>query len=258
MIVKPARLLLALCALAAAPAFAQTAVTVNGKAIPSSRIDQMVQQVVASGKQPDSPQLREAAKKELINREVLVQEADKQGYGTHADVKAAIETARQGILISAMMNDYVKKHPVKDADVKAEYDKVKAANMGTEYHARHILVDNEAQAKDIIAKLKAGAKFEDLAKQSKDGSASNGGDLGWMTPNKLVKPFADAMVALKPGQLTDTPVKTEFGYHVIKLEESRPVQVPPLEQVKGRIEEMLQQQKAAAYRDELMKKAVVK
>jgi len=258
MIVKPARLLLALCALAAAPAFAQTAVTVNGKAIPSSRIDQMVQQVVASGKQPDSPQLREAAKKELINREVLVQEADKQGYGTHADVKAAIETARQGILISAMMNDYVKKHPVKDADVKAEYDKVKAANMGTEYHARHILVDNEAQAKDIIAKLKAGAKFEDLAKQSKDGSASNGGDLGWMTPNKLVKPFADAMVALKPGQLTDTPVKTEFGYHVIKLEESRPVQVPPLEQVKGRIEEMLQQQKAAAYRDELMKKAVIK
>src|SRR5471032_220746 len=227
MIVKPARLLLALCALAAAPAFAQTAVTVNGKAIPSSRIDQMVQQVVASGKQPDSPQLREAAKKELINREVLVQEADKQGYGTHADVKA-------------------------------EYDKVKAANMGTEYHARHILVDNEAQAKDIIAKLKAGAKFEDLAKQSKDGSASNGGDLGWMTPNKLVKPFADAMVALKPGQLTDTPVKTEFGYHVIKLEESRPVQVPPLEQVKGRIEEMLQQQKAAAYRDELMKKAVIK
>lgn len=258
MIVKPARLLLALCALAAAPAFAQTAVTVNGKAIPSSRIDQMVQQVVASGKQPDSPQLREAAKKELINREVLVQEADKQGYGTHADVKAAIETARQGILISAMMNDYVKKHPVKDADVKAEYDKVKAANMGTEYHARHILVDNEAQAKDIIAKLKAGAKFEDLAKQSKDGSASNGGDLGWMTPNKLVKPFADAMVALKPGQLTDTPVKTEFGYHVIKLEESRPVQVPPLEQVKGRIEEMLQQQKAAAYRDELLKKAVIK
>src|SRR5471030_1438480 len=248
MIVKPARLLLALCALAAAPAFAQTAVTVNGKAIPSSRIDQMVQQVVASGKQPDSPQLREAAKKELINREVLVQEADKQGYGTHADVKAAIETARQGILISAMMNAYV----------KAEYDKVKAANMGTEYHARHILVDNEAQAKDIIAKLKAGAKFEDLAKQSKDGSASNGGDLGWMTPNKLVKPFADAMVALKPGQLTDTPVKTEFGYHVIKLEESRPVQVPPLEQVKGRIEEMLQQQKAADYRDELMKKAVIK
>lgn len=258
MIVKPARLLLALCALAAAPAFAQTAVTVNGKAIPSSRIDQMVQQVVASGKQPDSPQLREAAKKELINREVLVQEADKQGYGTHADVKAAVETARQGVLISAMMNDYVKKHPVKDADVKAEYDKVKAANMGTEYHARHILVDNEAQAKDIIAKLKAGAKFEDLAKVSKDGSASNGGDLGWMTPNKLVKPFADAMVALKPGQLTDTPVKTEFGYHVIKLEESRPVQIPPLEQVKGRIEEMLQQQKAAAYRDELIKKAVIK
>jgi peptidyl-prolyl cis-trans isomerase C len=258
MIVKPARLLLALCALAAAPAFAQTAVTVNGKAIPSSRIDQMVQQVVASGKQPDSPQLREAAKKELINREVLVQEADKQGYGTHADVKAAVETARQGILISAMMNDYVKKHPVKDADIKAEYDKVKAANMGTEYHARHILVDNEAQAKDIIAKLKAGAKFEDLAKVSKDGSANNGGDLGWMTPNKLVKPFADAMVALKPGQLTDTPVKTEFGYHVIKLEESRPVQIPPLEQVKGRIEEMLQQQKAAAYRDELLKKAVIK
>lgn len=258
MIVKPARLLLALCAIAAAPAFAQTAATVNGKAIPTSRVDQMVQQVVAQGKQPDSPQLREAAKKELIGREVLVQEADKQGFGTHADVKAQVENARQSIIINAMLGDYVKKHPVTDAQIKAEYDKVKAANSGTEYHTRHILVETEAQAKDIIAKIKAGGKFEDLAKQSKDSSANNGGDLGWVTPGKLVKPFADAMVALKPGQMTDTPVKSEFGYHVIKVDESRPVQIPPLEQVKGRIEEMLQQQKIAAYRDELVKKASVK
>ncbi|WP_296000125.1 peptidylprolyl isomerase [Rugamonas sp.] len=258
MIVKPARLLLALCAIAAAPSFAQTAVTVNGKAIPTSRVDQMVQQVIAQGKQPDSPQLREAAKKELIGREVLVQEADKQGFGTHADVKAQVENARQSIIINAMLGDYVKKHPLKDGEVKAEYEKVKAANAGTEYHTRHILVETEAQAKDIIAKIKAGGKFDELAKVSKDGSANNGGDLGWVTPGKLVKPFADAMVALKPGQMTDTPVKSEFGYHVIKVEESRPVQIPPLEQVKGRIEEMLQQQKIAAYRDELLKKATVK
>jgi peptidyl-prolyl cis-trans isomerase C len=126
-----------------------------------------------------------------------------------------------------------------------------------EYHSRHILVGTEAEAKDIIAKLKAGGKFEELAKVSKDGSASNGGDLGWMAPGKLVKPFADAMIALKNGAITETPVKTEFGYHVIKLEESRATKLPALEEVKGQVAESLQQRKIAAFRDELMKKAKI-
>ncbi|MBJ7308762.1 peptidyl-prolyl cis-trans isomerase [Rugamonas sp. CCM 8940] len=257
MMLKPARLLLALIAVIAAPVFAQNAVTVNGKAIPAARVDQMVKQVVAQGQQQDSPQLREAIKKELIGREVLIQEADKQGYGMRPEVKSQIENTRQSVIINAMLADYVKKNPVKDAEIKAEYDKYKAAMGEKEYHSRHILVGSEAEAKDIITKLKAGGKFEELAKVSKDGSANNGGDLGWMAPGKLVKPFADAMVALKNGQYTETPVKTEFGFHVIKLEESRASKLPSLEEVKGQIAEAMQQKKIAAFRDDLMKKAKI-
>ncbi|WP_300752791.1 peptidylprolyl isomerase [Janthinobacterium sp.] len=260
MILKPARLILALVAVAAIPAFAQNVATVNGKAIPASRVDQVVKQVVAQGQQADSPQLREAIKKDLIGREVLIQEADKQGYGTRPEVKAQLDNARQSIIINALLADYIKKNPVKDADIKAEYDKVKAQAMqagGQEYHARHILVATEAEAKDIIAKLKGGAKFEDLAKVSKDGSAANGGDLGWANPSSYVKPFADALVALKPGQITQTPVQSQFGFHVIKLEETRPIKLPTLEEVKDRVAESLQQKKLAAYRDELMKKAKI-
>jgi len=254
---KPARLLLALTAVAAVPAFAQNVATVNGKAIPTSRLDQVVQQVVASGRQPDSPQLRDAIKHDLIGREVLIQEADKQGFGTRPEVKAALENARQSIIINAMLAAYIKKNPVSDADVKAEYDKYKAAVGDKEYHARHILVGTEAEAKDIIAKLKGGAKFEDLAKVSKDGSANNGGDLGWAAPGNYVKEFSEAMVALKPGQVTESPVKSQFGFHVIKLEEVRATKLPALEEVKGQVVESLQQKKIAAYRDELMKKAKI-
>jgi len=257
MMLKPARLLLALIAVVAAPVFAQNVATVNGKAIPAAKVDQMVKQVVSQGQQPDSPQLREMVKKELIGREVMIQEADKQGFGTKPEVKAAIENARQSIIINAMLADYVKKNPVKDTEIKAEYDKYKAAMGEKEYHSRHILVATEQEAKDIIAKLKAGGKFEELAKVSKDGSANNGGDLGWMTPGKLVKPFADAMVALKNGEITQTPVKTEFGYHVIKLEESRATKLPSLDEVKGQVAEALQQRKIAAFRDELTKKAKI-
>lgn len=254
---KPTRLLLALIAVVAAPVFAQNVATVNGKAIPAAKVDQMVKQVVAQGQQPDSPQLREMVKKELIGREVMIQEADKQGFGTKPEVKAAIENARQSIIINAMLADYVKKNPIKDTEIKAEYDKYKAAMGEKEYHSRHILVATEQEAKDIIAKLKAGGKFEELAKVSKDGSANNGGDLGWMAPGKLVKPFADAMIALKNGEITQTPVKTEYGYHVIKLEESRATKLPAVEEVKGQIAEALQQRKIAAFRDELTKKAKV-
>lgn len=254
---KPTRMMLALIAVAAAPVFAQNVATVNGKAIPASKVDQVVKQVVAQGQQPDSPQLREMIKKDLIGREVLIQEADKQGFGTKAEVKAAIENARQSIIINAMLADYLKKNPVKEADMKAEYDKYKAAMGEKEYHSRHILVATEQEAKDIIAKLKSGGKFEELAKVSKDGSANNGGDLGWMTPGKLVKPFADAMVALKNGEITQTPVKTEFGFHVIKMEESRPVKLPSFEEVKGQINEGMQQRKIATLREELMAKAKI-
>ena len=258
MIVKPARLLLAMTAMVALPSFAQNVATVNGKPIPAAKVDQVVKQVVAQGKATDSPQLREAIKKDLIGREVLIQEADKQGVGTRPDVKNAIDNARQSIIINAMLADYIKKNPVKDADIKAEYDKYKAQMGDKEYHARHILVGTEDEAKQIIAKLKGGAKFEDLAKQSKDpGSAANGGDLDWASPASFVPEFSKAMTSLSKGQVTETPVKTQYGYHVIKLEDVRAAKIPPLEEVKQQVAESLQQRKLAAFREELMKKAKI-
>lgn len=254
---KPARLLVLLFAAAALPVMAQNLAVVNGKAIPSSRADAMVKQMTAQG-QPDSPQLRAAVKEELINREILMQEADKQGLGNTAEVKNQLELARQSIVLRSLIGDYLKKHAVTDAEIKAEYDKFKAQAGDKEYHARHILVATEDEAKAIIAKLKAGTKFEDLAKQSKDtGSAANGGDLDWATPASFVKPFSDAMVALKKGDITETPVKTQFGYHVIKLEDVRPAKVPTLEEVRPQIAEALQQKKLAAYQEELRKKAKI-
>jgi peptidyl-prolyl cis-trans isomerase C len=257
MILKPARLLLVLIAMVAAPVFAQNVATVNGKPIPAAKVDQVVKQVVAQGKATDSPQLRDAIKRDLIGREVLIQEADKQGVGGRADVKAAIDNARQSIIINAMLADYVKKNPVKDAEIKAEYDRYKAQVGEKEYHARHILVGTEDEAKAIIAKLKGGAKFEELAKQSKDGTAANGGDLDWASPASYVPEFSKAMVDLKKGAITETPVKTQFGFHVIKLEDVRPAKVPPFEEVKQQVAESLQQRQLQTFRENLMKKAKI-
>ena len=257
MTLQPARLLTILFAFAALPALAQNIAVVNGKAIPSSRADLMVKQASTQG-QADTPELRKLVKDELITREVLVQEADKLGLGNTADVKTQLEIARQSLVIRALVGDYVKKHPVSDADIKAEYDKFKATAGDKEYRARHILVEKEDDAKAIITKLKAGAKFEDLAKQSKDpGSAANGGDLDWASPASFVKPFSDAMVALQKGGLTETPVKTQFGYHVIRLDDVRAAKVPTLEEVKPQITESLQQKKLQEYQAELRAKAKV-
>lgn len=257
MLVKPAHLLVVLLAAATFPAFAQNLAVVNGKAIPSSRADMMVQQMATQG-QADTPQLRGMVKEELINREILMQEANKLGLGNNADVKAQLEMARQSIVIRALVTDFLKKNPVKDAELHAEYDRFKSQAGDKEYHARHILVEKEDEAKAIIAKLKAGAKFEDLAKQSKDtGSAAKGGDLDWAAPTSFVKPFSDAMVALKKGEITQTPVKTQFGYHVIQLEDVRAAKIPSFEEVKPQIAESLQQKKLAAYQQELRSKAKI-
>lgn len=259
MILKPARLLLAMIAMVAAPVFAQNVATVNGKPIPAAKVDQLVKQVVAQGRATDTPALREDVKRELIGREVLIQEADKQGIGARADVKSQIDNARQSILINAMLMDHLKKNPVKDAEVKAEYDRVKAQMANNkEYKARHILVETEDQAKAIIAKLKGGAKFEELAKQSKDpGSAANGGDLDWVDPAKMVPEFSKAMVALQKGAITETPVKSQYGWHVIKLEDTRAVKFPSFEEAKPQVTEAVQQKKIQAFRDGLMKKAKI-
>jgi peptidyl-prolyl cis-trans isomerase C len=258
--VKPARLLMILIASAATatlPAMAQNLAVVNGKAVPSSRADAMIKQLTAQGQQ-DSPQLRSMVREELVNREILMQEADKLGLGNTPDVKNQVEIARQSIVIRALVQDYLKKNPVSDTEIKAEYDKVKAQAGDKEYRARHILVEKEEDAKAIVAKLKGGAKFEDLAKQSKDpGSAANGGDLDWASPASFVKPFSDAMTGLQKGQFTETPVKTQFGYHVIKLEDVRAATLPSLEEVKPQIAEQLQQKKLQAFQQGLRDKAKV-
>ena len=257
MILKPAHLLVAFFVSAALPAMAQNLAVVNGKPVPSSRADIMIKQMAAQGQQ-DTPELRAMVKEELINREILIQEADKLGLGTQADVKSQVEIARQSILIRALVADFLKKNPVKDADIKAEYDRFRAQASDKEYHARHILVEKEDDAKAIIAKLKGGAKFEELAKQSKDpGSAGNGGDLDWAAPAAFVKPFSDAMVSLQKGQLYDTPVKTQFGYHVIKLDDVRAAKIPTLEEVKPQIAEGLQQKKLQAFQQQLRAKAKI-
>ena len=257
MTLKPARLFLLLLTAAALPVMAQNIATVNGKPIPSSRADLMIKQAASQG-QADSPDLRKMVKEELITREVLVQEADKLGLGNTAEVRNQLEIARQSLVIRALVGDFVKKHPVSDAEIKAEYDRFKATAGDKEYRARHILVEKEDEAKAIIAKLKAGAKFEDLAKQSKDpGSAANGGDLDWASPASFVKPFSDAMVGLQKGAYTETPVKTQFGYHVIKLEDIRAAKVPTLEEVKPQITESLQQKKLKQYQQELKAKAKI-
>eukprot|EP01114_Cavostelium_apophysatum_P013319 TRINITY_DN319_c0_g1_i1.p3 TRINITY_DN319_c0_g1~~TRINITY_DN319_c0_g1_i1.p3 ORF type:complete len:260 (+),score=104.64 TRINITY_DN319_c0_g1_i1:938-1717(+) len=255
---KPARLLLALIAVAAAPAFAQNLAVVNGKAIPTSRVDEAVKQLVAAGQGQDSPQLRMAIKEEMIAREVLMQEAVKQGYDKKPEVKQALDNARQAIVVNQLAKDYIAKNPVTDAEIKAEYDKFKAQTGDKEYHLRHILLDSEADAKAVIAKIKGGAKFEELAKQSKDtGTANNGGDLDWATPSSFPPEFAAGFTGLQKGAVTENPVKTANGYHVIKLDDTRAAKLPSLEEVKPQIADALAQKELADYRDQMVKKAKV-
>jgi peptidyl-prolyl cis-trans isomerase C len=240
---KPAHLLVVLLA-TAIPAMAQNLAMVNGKAIPSSKVELIVKQAKAQGQQ-DTPQLRAQIKERLIGMEVLLQEAEKTGAAANPDVKTQLEVARQQILIQALMRDYVAKNPVSDADITAEYNKAKAQAGDKEYHAFHILVEKEDDAKAIISKLKD------------TGSAAKGGDLDWASPATFVKPFSDALVALQKGQFTETPVKTEFGFHIIKLDDVRTAKFPTLEEVKQQIVEGLQQQKLQAYQQSLMKKAKI-
>ncbi len=248
----------AVLALMAAPAFAQNLAVVNGKPVPSSRVEVLKQQVEASGR-PVTPEVLAQIKEELVAREVFMQEAKKRGLDASDEYKNQIELARQTILIRQLFADFQKKNPVTDADIKAEYDKFVAANGGKEYRARHILVEKEDEAKALIADIKKGAKFEDLAKKaSKDpGSGANGGDLDWAAAGSYVPEFSGAMVKLDKGQMTDTPVKSQFGYHIIRVDDVREAQLPKLEEVKPQISQQLQQQKLSTYQEGLRSKAKI-
>ena len=239
-------------------ASAQNIAIVNGKAVPKSRVDTLAQQVAQSGRQI-TPELEGQIKEEDIAREIFMQEAQKRGLDASDSYKTQMDLARQTLLIRELFADYQKANPVTDADMQAEYDKFVAANGGKEYKASHILVEKESDAKAIIAQLKKGGNFAAIAKKSsKDpGSGAKGGDLDWANPSSYVKEFTTALIQLKKGQTTDTPVKSQFGYHIIRLDDERQAQLPKFEEVKPQIAQQLQQQKLVAFQQELRAAAKV-
>ena len=234
---------------------AQNLTTVNGKPVPLARVDALIK--TATHGQEAPPEVKAQAKDQVVMREIFAQEAEKQGIPGTADYKMQLELVRQTVLINTLFQNFIKAHPVSDADAQAEYNKIKAEQSGMEYDARHILVDSEDEAKKLIAQIKNGAKFEDLAKKnSKDtGSAENGGDLGFAKPGGYVPEFANALQSLKKGQMTDTPVKTQFGYHIIRLEDTRAAQFPAFEEVKDKVKQQVQQVKLQEYEEKLRKAA---
>ena len=239
-------------------ASAQNLAIVNGKPVPSERVEVLKQQIERSGR-PMSPEVESQIKEEVIAREIFMQEAHRVGLEASPAYKAQMELARQTILIRELFEDFQKKNPVTDAEIQAEYDKFVAANQGQEYRASHILVPTEAEAKAIIAALKKGGNFAEIAKkQSKDpGSGERGGDLDWASANSYVPEFTEAMIALKKGATTQTPVKSQFGWHVIRLDDTRQAELPKLEEVKPQVAQQLQQQKLMQFQENLRAKAKV-
>jgi peptidyl-prolyl cis-trans isomerase C len=249
-----------LSALAVNPAFAddKAAATVNGVSIPQSRVDMRVKIATSQG-QADTPELRRAVRDDLISLEVLAQEAKKKGLNKDPEVIQQIELADQSVLVSAFVQDYAKNHPISDDQLKQEYDKLKV-NLGSkEYKARHILVDSEAEAKSIIAQLGKKGNFDKIAKaKSKDaGSADKGGELDWAVPSNFVPPFASALTSLKKGAYTKEPVKSQYGWHVIKLDDVRDLKMPSFEDLKPQIQQRLQQQSIQEYVADLRSKAKI-
>ncbi len=231
--------------------------TVNGVAIPRQRAEFLVRQQTGRGA-PDSEQLRAQVRDVLINNEILMQEANRTGVAKRAEVQQQLELARQEIIVNTYLNDYLSKNPVGEADIQQEYERAKQQTGTTEYRARHILVQNEDEAKRLIGDLRKGGKFDELAqKHSIDSTREKGGDLDWNVPGVYDKSFADAMVKLEKGKMTDAPVRTRFGFHIIQLDDVRPVRIPPLAEVKPRIQQRLAQLKIEKLVGELRAKAKV-
>jgi peptidyl-prolyl cis-trans isomerase C len=239
-------------------AIAQNVAIVNGKAVPTIRIEQLAAEVAKSGR-PVTPEIKSQIKDEVIAREVFMQEAEKRGLSATEEYKTQMELARQTILIRTLFADFQKTNPVTDADLKAEYDKFAAANGGKEFKARHILVEKEAEAKAVMESLKKGQKFEDLAKKlSKDaGSGAKGGDLDWANPSNYVPEFAEAMLKLSKGQTSAAPVKSQFGFHIIRVDDIRSAELPKFEEVKPQISQQLTQQKLTKFQEDLRAKAKI-
>jgi peptidyl-prolyl cis-trans isomerase C len=265
---KHTRLWVLAACIAASPAFAQNlpaaqnAAVVNGVAIPQSRIDTLLAPYAKQASKQQLEQMQTAARTELVNREVLLQEATREGIAQQADVKAQLATVQQNVILQALVAKYMKDNPVSDADLKAKYDSLaKKYGQKHQYHVHHILVSSKAEAERLIKKLKEakGKNFEALAKAySKDpGSASQKGDLGWITTDAVVPAFAHAMTELKPGQFTDIPVQTQFGWHIIRVDSTRKATVPAFADIKGQLQQQLQGEKFQQWAKQLVSKAKI-
>jgi peptidyl-prolyl cis-trans isomerase C len=227
---------------------------VNGVAVPKTRFDLLLNSQTTQG-QEDTPEFREELREIMITREVLAQEAIRRKFDTTDDYKQQIDAMQQQLLLTMLFNAFIKEMEPTEEQMQAEYERIKASNAALgdkEYHVRHILVKDEAAAKDIIAQLQGGADFAEVAKEKSEdtGSKETGGDLGWSSPQRYVKPFADAIVALQKGETTTAPVKTDFGYHVIELVDVRAAPFPPYDQVK----EQIRKEMLTRSRDELIGK----
>lgn len=251
-----ALLLLGFCLTGNASAEEKSAALVNGVSIPQSRVEMHVKNATAQG-QPDSPELRKAIRERLIEMEILAQEAVKQGVDKQPDTQQQLDMAKQNVLVDAYVQNYMKSHPISEETLKQEYENLKAKIGDKEYHVFHILVGSEDEAKAVLALVKKG-KFDKVAKEkSKDpGSAQRGGDLGWVVPANFVPQFAEAVTKLSKGQIS-APVQTQFGWHIIKLDDTRALQPPSFEEIKPQLSQRLQQQALKKAVSDLRAKAKV-
>lgn len=238
------------------PAAAQNVAIVGGKPVPKSRVDVLLKEAERAG-QAIGPEMQQQARDQVVLREIFVQEAERRGLAATPEYRARLELARQSVLIRELFEDFRAKNPVTDADARVEYDKFKAQAAGSEYRARHILVEKEDEAKSLIKQIQGGAKFEDIAKKhSKDpGSAENGGDLDFAKPDAYVPEFGQAMSKLKPGEMTAAPVQSPFGWHIIRLEETREAPFPAFDDVKGQIRQRIEQVRLQDFQESLRAKA---
>ena len=245
---------------ATAPATSTPAKSAGGDLYPQSHFDVLLKERVASGQAPDSPQLREMIRDELINRELVMREARKKGMDKEQALKASMELNSQTVLVRAYMQEYVREHPPSEDQLKKDYEAIRKELGSKEYRARHILVDKEDEAKEVISQLQKGDKFEKIAEQrSKDpGSKDKGGDLDWASPVNFAKPFSDAMVGLQKGKFTPTPVQTQFGWHVIMLEDVRETKAPSYEEVKPNLTQRAQGLLVEKHLADLRSKAAIK
>jgi len=248
------------CALAA-PLSAKTLMTINGQDISQEDFDTFIELIVSQGA-ADTPELRERVKEELIVRTVAVQEAERKGIDKQTEVEQELALARQGILVRALLDNYVKENPISDADIKEEYERLKAQNeAGKEYKVRHILVEGKEEAEKLLADIRdKKISFADAAKEHSidPGSKNNEGSLGWGPSSNYVAPFAEAVEALDVGGLSAEPVESQFGWHIIELEDERALEFPPLEEVRPQLEELMRQSQLSAYQEELLAGAEIK